>query len=76
MSAKRIQTTISIDDELYDDARRYTGIESLSTLFEEGLRALIQREAANPSRKIPNTPEERLRRLSGQRIHLPKTNPD
>ena len=49
MSTKRIQTTISVDDELYERARRLTGIERLSTLFEEGLRTLIQRESARRS---------------------------
>ena len=46
MSGKRVQTTINVDDELYEQARQMTGIERLSTLFEEGLRALIQRESA------------------------------
>ena len=70
MSAKRIQTTISIDDELYEDARSMTGIERLSTLFEEGLRSLIQRESARrlaaEGRKGPNLRDKRHRRFSEQ----------
>ncbi len=70
MSAKRIQTTITIDDELYEEARRITGIERLSPLFEEGLRALIQRASARRTaarvRKDPDSREERRRRLSRQ----------
>ncbi len=49
MCPKRIQTTVSVDDELYERARQLTGIERLSTLFEEGLRTLIQRESARRS---------------------------
>ena len=49
MSPKRIQTTISVDDELYEQARQITGIERLSPLFEEALRSLIQRESARRS---------------------------
>lgn len=41
-----MRTTITLDDELLERAREMTGIEERSTLIHDGLRALIQREAA------------------------------
>jgi Arc/MetJ family transcription regulator len=41
-----MRTTITLDDELLAQAREMTGIEERSTLIHDGLRALIQREAA------------------------------
>ena len=41
-----MRTTINLDDDLLDRAREMTGIEERSTLIHDGLRALIQREAA------------------------------
>jgi hypothetical protein len=36
-------TTVTIDDQLLDDARELTGIAERSALLREGLRALIER---------------------------------
>jgi Arc/MetJ family transcription regulator len=41
-----VRTTINLDDELLEEARRLTGIAERTALVHEGLRALIQREAA------------------------------
>lgn len=41
-----MRTTITIDDALLESAREMTGIQERSTLIHDGLRALIQREAA------------------------------
>jgi Arc/MetJ family transcription regulator len=41
-----VRTTINIDDELLDEARRITGMKERTALVHEGLRALIERESA------------------------------
>jgi Arc/MetJ family transcription regulator len=41
-----MRTTITIDDELLADAQEMTGIEEKSTLVNEALKRMIQREAA------------------------------
>ena len=57
-----MRTTITLDDDLLARAREMTGIEERTTLIHDGLRALIQREAArrlarlggsDPSASIP-----------------------
>lgn len=40
-----MRTTVTIDDELLDRAREYTGIGEVSALVREALRSLIAREA-------------------------------
>ena len=41
-----MRTTVTLDDELLDKAKSYTGIQETPTLLRMGLTALIQREAA------------------------------
>lgn len=41
-----MRTTISIDDDLLERARRYTGVNETPTLVRLALEALVQREAA------------------------------
>ena len=41
-----MRTTINIDEELVEEARKLTGIDGQSALFKEGLLALVQRESA------------------------------
>lgn len=41
-----MRTTVTVDDELLARAQELTGIEEKATLLREGLRALIEREAA------------------------------
>jgi Arc/MetJ family transcription regulator len=41
-----MRTTVTIDDELLEKARDYSGIKESSALIREALRQLVQREAA------------------------------
>lgn len=41
-----MRTTLNIDDQLLDEARRITGMTEKAVLVREGLRALIERESA------------------------------
>jgi len=40
-----MRTTLNIDDDLLDEARRVTGIETKTALVEAGLRALLEKAA-------------------------------
>ena len=54
-----MRTTINLDDELIDQARRLTGVQERTALVHAGLRALIERESAR-----------RLARLGGSEPQL------
>ena len=54
-----VRTTVNIDDELMEEARRLTGIQENATLLREGLKALVERESAR-----------RLARLGGSEPDL------
>lgn len=54
-----MRTTVNLDDELLDEARRITGMDGRTALIHEGLRALIERESAR-----------RLARLGGSEAKL------
>lgn len=54
-----MRTTINLDDQLLEEARRITGVEGRTDLIHEGLRALIERESAR-----------RLARLGGSETRL------
>jgi Arc/MetJ family transcription regulator len=41
-----MRTTVVLDDELLAKAEAYTGIQEKSALIREGLKALVEREAA------------------------------
>ncbi|MEO5883006.1 MAG: type II toxin-antitoxin system VapB family antitoxin [Caldimonas sp.] len=41
-----MRTTITLDDDLFAKAQEMTGVAERGTLIHDGLRALIQREAA------------------------------
>ena len=41
-----MRTTINLDDELIEEARRISGMVGRTALIHEGLRALIERESA------------------------------
>jgi Arc/MetJ family transcription regulator len=41
-----MRTTLTLDDDLVATAQSYTGIKEKSALVREGLKALIEREAA------------------------------
>jgi Arc/MetJ family transcription regulator len=57
--ASIVRTTINLDDELLEEARRITGIEGRTALVHAGLKALIERESAR-----------RLARLGGSEAQL------
>jgi Arc/MetJ family transcription regulator len=42
-----MRTTVTLDDELVEKAKAYTGIEERSELLRVALTALVQREAAH-----------------------------
>lgn len=54
-----MRTTVNLDGELLDEARRITGVKGRTELIHEGLRALIERESAR-----------RLARLGGSEPEL------
>jgi Arc/MetJ family transcription regulator len=41
-----MRTTVNIDDELMETAKRLTGIEEKAALLRAGLKALIEQESA------------------------------
>ena len=41
-----MRTTINIDEQLVEQARRLTGMQERTEIIHEGLRALIARESA------------------------------
>ncbi|CAN5682434.1 type II toxin-antitoxin system VapB family antitoxin [soil metagenome] len=41
-----MRTTVNLDDELLEEARRITGVKGRTDLIHEGLRALVERESA------------------------------
>jgi Arc/MetJ family transcription regulator len=50
-----MRTTMNLDDELLAEAIRLTGIRERTALVHEGLRALIQREAARRLARLGGT---------------------
>ena len=54
-----MRTTLALDDDLVATAQSFTGIKEKSALVREGLKALIEREAAH-----------RLARLGGSEPDL------
>ena len=54
-----VRTTLAIDDDLLDRARRLSGVQEKSALVREGLKALIERESVR-----------RLARLGGSEREL------
>ncbi len=47
-----MRTTVTLDDELLDKARSYTGIQETSALVQQALINLVQREAAKRLAKL------------------------
>ena len=50
-----MRTTVNIDDDLLEDAKWLTGIESKTALVREALRALVERESARRLAKLGGT---------------------
>ena len=64
-----MRTTLNIDDELLAKAQRITGVSEKTALVREGLRALIEREAARRLARLGSTEPQLApvpRRRSGQ----------
>lgn len=59
MQGLAMRTTLNLDEELLELARKLTGVEERTALIHEGLRALIARESAR-----------RLARLGGSDARL------
>ena len=63
-----MRTTVTIDDELLEEAQRLTGIKERSVLIRMGLESLVQRECSR-----------RLARMGGSQPDLkdiPRRRPD
>lgn len=50
-----MRTTVTLDDELIEQAKAYSGIAEKSALLRESLKALIQREAARRLARLGGT---------------------
>jgi Arc/MetJ family transcription regulator len=50
-----MRTTVNLDDALIAEAERLTGIHERTKLLHDGLRALIQREAARRLARLGGT---------------------
>ena len=50
-----VRTTVNIDDELFENAKRLTGIEGTTALVRESLRALVERESARRLARLKGT---------------------
>jgi len=63
-----MRTTINLDEQLIEEARRMTGIQEKATLIHEGLRALIAREGSRRLARLggsnPRAKAPRRRRVS------------
>ena len=61
-----MRMTLALDDELLATAQEYTGLNEISALVREALRALIEREAARRLARLcgtePNLKAPRRRR--------------
>jgi Arc/MetJ family transcription regulator len=55
-----MRTTINLDEELIEEARKMTGVQERTALIHEGLRALITRESARRLARLGGS-EPRLR---------------
>jgi Arc/MetJ family transcription regulator len=60
-----MRTTFNLDDALIGEAQRLTGMTERTALIHEGLRALIQREAARRLARLGGS--ERALRVSPRR---------
>lgn len=61
-----MRTTVNIDDDLLNEARRMTGLVEKTALVREGLRALIERESARRLARMGGS-EGRLKTIPRRR---------
>ena len=64
-----MRTTVTIDDDLFEDAKWLTGIEGKNALVREGLRALVERESARRLAKLGGT-QPQLKHVPRRRSEL------
>lgn len=65
-----MRTTINLDDDLIEEARRLTGVQERTALIHQGLRALIERESARRLARLGAT-EPQLRVPARRRVPSP-----
>jgi Arc/MetJ family transcription regulator len=65
-----MRTTVTIDDELLDKAKRYTSLTSTSAVINAALKALVEREAARRLAKLGGTMPD-LQPIPRRRSPLP-----
>ncbi len=63
-----MRTTLNIDDQLYEEAVRLTGVKEKTALLRESLKALIQRESAKRLSQLGGT-EPQLDDIPRRRIN-------
>jgi len=61
-----MRTTLNLEEDLLDKARKLTGIQEKTSLVRLGLEALISRESARRLAKLGGT-EKRLRKIPRRR---------
>ena len=61
-----MRTTLNIEDELFDEAVKLTGIKEKTSLVRLGLQALISRESAKRLSKLGGT-EKKLKMIPRRR---------
>jgi Arc/MetJ family transcription regulator len=61
-----MRTTLNLEEDLLEKARRLTGIREKTSLVRLGLEALISRESARRLAKLGGT-EKRLRKIPRRR---------
>lgn len=63
-----MRTTLNIDDQLYEEAARLTGVKEKTALLRESLKALIQRESAKRLSQLGGS-EPQLEDISRRQSH-------
>lgn len=53
-----MRTTVNLDDELLEEARRVTGVAGRTALIHAGLRALVERESARRLARLGGSEEQ------------------
>lgn len=69
-----MRTTLIIDDDLLEKARRLTGLEGKTAMVRAGLQALIARESARRLAALGGS-EKRMRRVPRRRARRMRKTP-
>lgn len=65
-----MRTTVTLDDDLLEKARAYTGIQETSALVQQALINLVQREAARRLAKLGGS-SPKLKQAPRRRSEVP-----